>query len=117
VSDHVITQAEYLEAVATVEAELKRLEANVDRLTAALAEEQAASLQQAEIARDALTEVERLTACWSSLTQLVALKDGPRDDTYYSERESAWAGARKALAEYEPPARLRALWPKENDRG
>jgi hypothetical protein len=54
---------------------------------------------------EARAEVERLTACWSSLVQLVALKDGPRDDTYYSERESAWAGARKALAEYEPPAR------------
>jgi len=36
------------------------LEVEVERLTAALAEEQAASLRQAEIARDALTEAERL---------------------------------------------------------
>jgi len=61
-------------------------------------------------------EVERLRECYFSLAQLVALKDGPRDATYYSERESAWAGARKALAEYEPPARA-ALPGEENDRG
>jgi hypothetical protein len=53
---------------------LDAYEAEIQRLTVALQEEQAESLRQAEIARDALAQVERLTA-------LLAVERGQREDT------------------------------------
>jgi hypothetical protein len=49
------------------------MEDQVERLTVALAEDQAASLQQAEIARDALTQVERLTGDNQALAHALRL--------------------------------------------
>lgn len=34
----------------------------------------------------------------AALTTLVALKDGPRDATYYAERDAAWQNARQVIA-------------------
>jgi hypothetical protein len=50
----------------------------VERLTAALQEEQAESLRQAEIARDALTEAERLTATVPTLPDIQTVVSAAR---------------------------------------
>lgn len=40
----------------------------------------------------------------AALVELVRLKNGPRDDAYYHDREHAWAAARAALAATEGEA-------------
>jgi hypothetical protein len=44
---------------------------------------------------EARTEADRLR---TALTELVRLKDGPRDDAYRAAKDDAWQAAREALA-------------------
>ena len=66
---------------------IRELEAKVERLTAALAEEQAESLRQAEIARDALADAERLTA---RIRAFVHANDNGWDDLEPDAEATAW---------------------------
>jgi len=42
---------------------------------------------------------------WESLSELVKLKDGPRDSDYERRKPLAWAAARRVLASIPPPKR------------
>ena len=78
----------------------------VERLTEALAEEQTASLQQAEIARDALA---RIPDPDDLRRVLMAAEAWARAVNWLDTPGKAW--------HFDACARLRALLPKENDRG
>ena len=73
------------------------LEAEVERLQTALAEEQAESLQQAEIARDALAEVERLRALHALADAYIDHLESAQDGHYRGRVEDAGEAYRNAL--------------------
>jgi len=47
--------------------------------------------------------VTRVDVLEGALRELVALKDGPRDEDYYRRKEAAWEAARAALASLPEP--------------